>query len=119
MQSLIAEYQSGAEKQSRDRVSPHCSYVATLLAAFGQPQVLPESPTPSRAVNPPPAVVEPLSQREQDILRLIAQGSNQDISARLFLALNTGKGHDRVIFDKLQAQNRTEPVARGRELGLL
>jgi len=64
-------------------------------------------------------IIEPLSQRELDILRLISQGlSNQDISKKLFLALDTVKGHNRRIFDKLQVQRRTEAVARARELGL-
>ena len=65
-------------------------------------------------------LVEPLSQRELEILKLIAQGlSNREISARLFLALDTVKGHNRRIFDKLQVQRRTEAIARARELGLL
>jgi len=63
---------------------------------------------------------EPLSQREREVLRLIAQGlSNREISQRLFLALDTVKGHNRIIFGKLQVQRRTEAVARARELGLL
>jgi LuxR family transcriptional regulator, maltose regulon positive regulatory protein len=41
------------------------------------------------------------------------------LSERLFLALDTVKGHNRNIFDKLQVQRRTEAVARARELGLL
>ncbi|HET9912156.1 MAG TPA: LuxR C-terminal-related transcriptional regulator [Anaerolineales bacterium] len=65
-------------------------------------------------------LIEPLSQRELDVLRLIAKGlSNREIGERLFLALSTVKGHTRVIFDKLQVQRRTEAVARARELGLL
>jgi LuxR family maltose regulon positive regulatory protein len=48
-------------------------------------------------------MVEPLSQRELEILRLVAQGrSNQEIGEQLFLSLNTVKGHNRRIFDKLQ-----------------
>jgi LuxR family maltose regulon positive regulatory protein len=39
--------------------------------------------------------------------------------ARLFLALNTVKGHNRVLFDKLQVERRTEAIARARELGLI
>jgi LuxR family maltose regulon positive regulatory protein len=63
---------------------------------------------------------EPLSQRELEVLQLIAQGlSNSEISKRLFLALDTVKGHNRIIFGKLQVQRRTEAVARARELGLL
>ena len=65
-------------------------------------------------------LVEPLSQRELEVLQLIAQGlSNREISERLFLALSTVKGHNQRIFDKLQVQSRTEAVARARELGLL
>ena len=65
-------------------------------------------------------LVEPLSQRELEVLQLVAQGlSNREIGERLFLALNTIKGHNRRIFAKLQVQRRTEAVARARELGLL
>ena len=65
-------------------------------------------------------MVEPLSQRELEILQLIAQGlSNREICERLFLALDTVKGHNRRIFGKLQVQSRTEAIARARELGLL
>jgi LuxR family maltose regulon positive regulatory protein len=67
-----------------------------------------------------PSLVEALSGRELDILKLVAKGlSNQEISQRLFLALSTVKGHNRVLFGKLHVQNRTEAVARARELGLL
>ncbi len=65
-------------------------------------------------------LVEPLTERELEILRLIAQGySNRDISEQLFLALSTVKGHNRNIFGKLQVQNRTEALARAHELGLI
>jgi LuxR family maltose regulon positive regulatory protein len=61
-----------------------------------------------------------LSQRELEVLHLIAQGcSNQEISERLFVALDTVKGHNRKIFSKLQVQRRTEAVARARALGML
>ena len=86
-------------------------YVSKLLAAFGShlPPVSPAWP-----------LIEPLSQRELEMLRLIAQGlSNREISERLFLALSTVKGHNQNVFDKLQVRSRTEAVARARELGLL
>ncbi len=70
----------------------------------------------------PPAqsLIEPLSQRELEVLQLIAQGlSNREISERLFLALSTVKGHNLNIFGKLQVQRRTEAVARARALGLV
>ncbi|NTU83601.1 MAG: response regulator transcription factor [Chloroflexales bacterium] len=51
---------------------------------------------------------------------MVAEGrSNAEISQRLSLALSTVKGHNLRIFSKLQAQNRTEAVARARDLGLL
>jgi ATP/maltotriose-dependent transcriptional regulator MalT len=65
-------------------------------------------------------LAEPLSDRELEVLRLIAQGlSNREIGECLFLALSTVKGHNRNIFDKLQVQRRTEAVARARDLGLV
>lgn len=65
-------------------------------------------------------LMEPLSRREMEILKLIALGlSNREIGERLFLALDTVKGHNRKIFDKLQVARRTEAIVRGRELGLL
>jgi LuxR family transcriptional regulator, maltose regulon positive regulatory protein len=65
-------------------------------------------------------LIDPLSQRELKILQLIAQGlSNREIGERLFLALDTIKGYNRKIFDKLQVQSRTEAIARAHELGLL
>jgi LuxR family maltose regulon positive regulatory protein len=70
----------------------------------------------------PPAqpLIDPLSQRELEILKLIAQGlSNREIGDRLFLALDTVKGHNRRIFEKLQVKRRTEAIVRARELGLL
>jgi LuxR family transcriptional regulator, maltose regulon positive regulatory protein len=64
--------------------------------------------------------VEPLSERELDVLRLVAQGlTNREISERLYLAVDTVKGHNRRLFGKLDVQNRTEAVARARELEIL
>jgi LuxR family maltose regulon positive regulatory protein len=92
-------------------------YIATLRAAFeGERQKHKEQ----SYLLPAQALIEPLSQRELEVLRLIAQGlSNQEISERLVLALDTVKGHNQRIFGKLQVQRRTEAAARARELGLL
>ena len=97
-------------------------YTGKLLAAFKAENPSSE-PSPPKLTAPAFAsqfLLEPLSERELEVLVLIAQGlSNRDISKRLFRALDTIKGHNRNIFSKLQAQNRTEAVARARELGLL
>ena len=93
------------------------NYIGNLLAAFEA-----EGRTGKEMSHLPPSqpLIEPLSQRELEVLQLIAEGlSNHEISERLFLALDTVKGHNRKIFDKLQVQRRTEAVARARELGLL
>jgi LuxR family maltose regulon positive regulatory protein len=90
------------------------AYVTRLLAAFEAQS----RPQPSAANLQP--LEEPLSRRELEVLRLIAQGlSNDEIGKRLFLALDTVKGHNRKIFEKLGVQRRTEAVAEARRLGLL
>jgi LuxR family maltose regulon positive regulatory protein len=92
-------------------------YSGKLLAV-----VQAEAPTRKEKPNLPLAqpLVEPFSQRELEVLRLIALGlSNREIGARLYLALSTVKGYNQKIFDKLQVRNRTEAIARARELGLL
>ncbi|MDP2791486.1 MAG: LuxR C-terminal-related transcriptional regulator [Rectinemataceae bacterium] len=107
------------------------AYIRQLLAAFEK-----QSPSrtmkgmlsPTIGISPEPltprplsqGLIEPLSQRELEVLGLIGQGlSNQEIGERLFLALDTIKGHNRRIFDKLDVKRRTEALARARELGLL
>ena len=92
-------------------------YTDKLLAAFeAEKQKSEDKPD----LPPAQPLIDPLSQRELKILQLIAQGlSNREIGERLFLALDTIKGHNRKIFDKLQVQSRTEAIARARELGLL
>jgi LuxR family maltose regulon positive regulatory protein len=93
-------------------------YAGRLLAALPNFAVMPT--TQSNIRKPQCKMVEPLSQRELEILPLIAQGlSNRAISEKLFLALDTVKGHNRRIYGKLQAQSRTEAVARARGLELL
>ena len=65
-------------------------------------------------------LIEPLSDRELDVLRLVAEGlSNREIGERLFLALDTIKGNNRRIYAKLGVQRRTEAIARAQELGLV
>jgi LuxR family transcriptional regulator, maltose regulon positive regulatory protein len=64
----------------------------------------------------PQPLIEPLSDRELEVLQLMATGaSNQE----LVIAVNTVKRHARNIFDKLGVENRTQAVARVRALGLL
>ena len=67
-----------------------------------------------------PALVEPLTAREQQILELIAQGmSNQQIADHLSIALATTKAHVRNLFEKLAVNRRTHAIATARSMGLL
>jgi DNA-binding NarL/FixJ family response regulator len=65
------------------------------------------------------AEVSKLSERERDVLRLIARGaSNKEIAAALFLAEGTVKNHVTNILTKLEVDDRTQAALRARELGL-
>ena len=65
-------------------------------------------------------LVEPLSERELEVLHLVARGnSNQEIAEVLVIALDTVKRHVTHIFEKLSVNNRVQAVARASALGLL
>jgi len=65
-------------------------------------------------------LAEPLSEREQAILRYLpTMMSNQEIAGELFVSVNTVKTHLKAIYRKLDASGRREAVQRGRELGLM
>ncbi|HET7012538.1 MAG TPA: LuxR C-terminal-related transcriptional regulator [Streptosporangiaceae bacterium] len=67
-----------------------------------------------------PGLVEQLTRREQEVLRMLAAGrSNQAIATELVVTLDTVKKHVSHVMDKLGAANRTEAVARAREVGLI
>jgi LuxR family maltose regulon positive regulatory protein len=104
------------------------SYVQELLDAFAsQQQATAEPATPVATLLPSgrpshgvPSLPEPLTAREQEVLRLLAQGAtNQEIADHLVVSLRTVKKHVGNLLLKLEAQNRTHAVARARELSLL
>jgi LuxR family maltose regulon positive regulatory protein len=93
-------------------------YVRRLLAAF--PDVEPEKIAPSSTQIPKSDLIEPLSEREIQVLQLIAEGlTNREVASRLFLAVNTVKAHAGNIYGKLGVHSRTQAVAKARTLGLL
>ena len=68
----------------------------------------------------PNPVIEPLSEREIEILRLIAQGaSNREIASTLFLAEGIVKNHVTNILGKLEARDRTQAALKARDSGLI
>jgi LuxR family maltose regulon positive regulatory protein len=69
---------------------------------------------------PTPQLPEPLSERELEVLQLIAAGkSNSRIAQELFVTAGTVKTHIRNIYRKLDAHSRTQALVRARELNLL
>ncbi len=105
----------------------------TSLAALSQKVLrahdLPDSPTVANnlprtthemQVVANDALIEPLSERELEVLTLLADGlTNQEIGGKLFLATGTVKAHNHNIFTKLGVRNRVKAIARAQELGLL
>lgn len=77
----------------------------------------------ARVMDAPPlpdGLLDALSEREHEILQLIADGlTNADIGARLFIAVSTVKRHINHIYDKLDVETRTQAVAKARALGLV
>ncbi len=115
MHGLLANLRSRLETPSSRPVNSLLGYVRKLLSAFERSGV-----TDGNAKVSTPDMLEPLSERELEVLRLVAQGlTNTEISQRLVLSVSTVKGHNLRIFAKLQAKNCSEAVMRARQLGLL
>jgi LuxR family maltose regulon positive regulatory protein len=90
---------------------PRTDYIDTLLAAF--PATANPSPTPQ-------TLVDPLSERELEILTHIAAGlRNKEIAAQLFVSINTVHYHTKNLYGKLGVNNRTQAIAKAQELNLL
>jgi LuxR family maltose regulon positive regulatory protein len=103
-------------QQAAARVPLGC--LARLLRAFGGEDTAPRPGQSTTAAVP--GLVEPLTAREMEVLRLLAAGTpNQAIAEELVVALDTVKKHVSHVLGKLGAANRTEAVARARQLSLI
>jgi len=92
-------------------------YLAALLRAI---RPVPGAPLPRRSAAVRPGLPEPLTERETDVLWLIAAGKpNQRIARELVVTIDTVKKHVSHLLGKLGAANRTEAVTRARQLGLI
>jgi LuxR family maltose regulon positive regulatory protein len=108
-------------------------YSSRLLAAFTADVAMPTTQSKIKSLSPPvqawkdpklvlegSKMVEPLSERELDVLRLLATELNgPEIANRLMVSLNTLRTHTKNIFSKLGVNNRRAAVRRAEELGLL
>jgi LuxR family maltose regulon positive regulatory protein len=92
--------------------------LAQVLRAFGETHTAP--PPGPRAAAAAPGPVEPLTARELEVLTLLAAGMpNQAIARELVVSVDTAKKHVSHVLGKLGAANRTEAVARARQLSLI
>lgn len=93
------------------------NYVAGLLAALGEPEAARTQAVPGPS---PALLLEPLSERELEVLHLLAAGlSNPEIAERLVVAVSTVRSHCKSIYGKLGVHRRWDAVQRAQELGLL
>jgi LuxR family maltose regulon positive regulatory protein len=119
MAALVGKLLAGQRAEHAGVPDLPVDYLGRLVRAFTQdaPRTHPGA---AASTTPVSDLVTQLSERELDVLRLLAAGEqNQEIADELYLALNTVKKHVTHIFEKLGAANRTEAAARARELGLL
>jgi len=87
------------------------AYARSVLAGFDRASRKPKQST---------ALVEPLTERELEVLRYIAEGlSNPEIASRLYLSTNTLKAHTQNIFMKLDVHNRVQAASKAKKLGLI
>jgi LuxR family maltose regulon positive regulatory protein len=117
MRALLAQLPGTrpGQQHAAGRIDP--GYLAALVRACGQSDAVPPRTLVAGAA---PGLAEPLTGRELEVLRLLAAGrSNQRIAHDLVVALDTVKKHVTHVLGKLGAANRTEAVARARQLGLI
>ena len=98
------------------------TYARTLMAAFeGVNDERPTTgPEDGLSVLRPSSLIEPLTPRELEVLRLLAEGlTNPEIAERLFTSLSTVKSHTRNLYGKLAVHSRREAVTAAQQLGLL
>lgn len=110
-----AEYASAIENsQGADPTE----LATTLIPLLTAPVIAPDDQQVPDATSS--ALIEPLTTRELDVLRLIAAGhSNREIAEELYLAVNTIRSYSQQLYGKLGVNSRTQAIARARELGLI
>ncbi len=121
MRVLISDLRTRISEQGRHNPTEATrrllAYVGHLLAAFGVTPVLPGQ---SKIDHPKPETVEPLSEREMEVLRLLPTSlSTAEMADELVISVNTLRTHLKSIYGKLGAHSRYDATARAKDLGLL
>ncbi len=113
---LILEFRFALEKSARNEVHPLSGYVDKLLWAFPQ---MAATPPKSKNKNQKSEIVEPLSERELEVLKLLrSELSGPEIAAQLIVSLNTLRTHTKSIYNKLGVNNRRAAIRRAEELDI-
>jgi LuxR family maltose regulon positive regulatory protein len=113
---LIADFRFSIEKQMSSSAPAQLGYADKLLAAFTQPVAAPKS----AIIHQKSDMIEPLSERELEVLKLLrSELSGPEIAHELMVSLNTMRTHTNNIFNKLGVNNRRAAVRRAEELDLL
>jgi LuxR family maltose regulon positive regulatory protein len=95
-------------------------YIGRLLTAFINQSTSTDTRPSPLVTRPSQPLIEPLSERELEVLQLMSEGlSNREIAQRLVLSLPTVKWHSSNIYGKLGVKNRTTAVAKARDLDIL
>ena len=117
MADLLMKILKVQQKKRLEAYNFSTDYAGSLLAAY-RSDVAEDSPDSSR--RPAQPLLNPLSERELEVLRLIANGlSNQEVMQKLIVEKNTLKTHIRHLYRKLNTRSRTQAIIRARELNLL
>ena len=122
MAVLLAKLHERSRKRPRAASTNVPLVYIERLRALLRGERVQEGTSPAAPTAPASAhsLLDPLTERELEVLRLIAAGlSNREIGARLVLALSTVKSYVNTIYSKLQVESRTQAVARARALHLL
>jgi len=121
IRTFVGKGEPMAELLREAVTSGHCpDYAASLLAVFAGPTKAADRPAAGRPSSSVQPLVEALSERELDLLPLLAAGQTYHEMARtLCVSTNTTKTHLKHIYGKLGVRNRREAVAKARELDLL
>jgi LuxR family transcriptional regulator, maltose regulon positive regulatory protein len=103
------------EKLSIKRNHPLSGYMDKLLAAFPKPFATPKSVT----IHLKSGMIEPLTEREMEVLKLLrSEMSGPEIARQLIVSLNTFRTHTKNIFNKLSVNDRRAAIRRAEELAL-
>ena len=121
---LIGDFRFWIERQQRGEIGARaCAYAEKLLSVLGGGSSSSHDMSFSKIQNPESKIenlLEPLSEREMDVLRLLDSSlSTSEIADTLFVSVHTIRSHLKNIYSKLNVHSRYEAVAKAKDIGML